>query len=88
MTDRDGSPEPTQGSAEPGFEELVADLEAVVEQLERGELSLEEALSAFERGNALGTKAAAILDRAEARIEQLVEARGGRSEEIPLPLDE
>jgi exodeoxyribonuclease VII small subunit len=56
---------------EPSFEELVAELDKLVGQLESGQLSLEDSLAAFERGMHLSRKAGAILDAAEARIEQL-----------------
>lgn len=56
---------------EPSFEELVAELDKLVGQLESGQLSLEDSLAAFERGTLLSRKAGAILDAAEARIEQL-----------------
>jgi len=38
---------------EPAFEEALAELEALVDQLERGDLSLEDSLKSFERGVAL-----------------------------------
>ncbi|HLB85524.1 MAG TPA: exodeoxyribonuclease VII small subunit, partial [Steroidobacteraceae bacterium] len=37
----------------PDFEQALAELEAVVERLEHGELPLEQALTQFERGMAL-----------------------------------
>ena len=56
---------------EPTFEELVAELDKLVGQLESGQLSLEDSLAAFERGMLLSRKAGGILDTAEKRIEQL-----------------
>lgn len=54
------------------FEASLADLEAIVDRLEAGELPLEEALAAFESGVALTRRCAEQLDAAERRIEVLV----------------
>ncbi len=81
MSDPTADPPP---EVEPRFEDLLRDLEAVVDKLERGEVPLEEALAEFERGSALATRAGAILDRAEARVTQLIEDREGRLRELPL----
>lgn len=70
-------PTPTTPSAaltaatEPKFEVLLAELEKLVGDLEGGKLSLEDSLSAFERGMKVSGQAAAILDQADLRIEQL-----------------
>jgi exodeoxyribonuclease VII small subunit len=64
--------EPSPAGEPPvAFEELIAELDKLVGQLEAGSLSLEDSLKAFERGMALSKRAAAILDAAEHRIEQL-----------------
>ncbi len=57
--------------SEPKFEVLLAELEKLVGDLEGGKLSLEDSLSAFERGMKVSGQAAAILDQADLRIEQL-----------------
>lgn len=78
MADRDRSrraPRPPQNpgeSAEPGFEEALARLEAIVDRLEEGDMELEAALTAFEEGVALTRHCASRLDQAERRIEVLV----------------
>jgi exodeoxyribonuclease VII small subunit len=59
------------------FEGALDELEALVERLEAGDLALEEALATFERGVALSRRCAALLDRAEQRIDELVRASGG-----------
>ncbi len=56
---------------EPKFEVLLAELEKLVGDLEGGKLSLEESLTSFERGMKLSGQAAAILNAADLRIEQL-----------------
>jgi exodeoxyribonuclease VII small subunit len=58
------------------FEEALEKLESLVERLEDGELPLEEALAAFEEGVRLTRSCAEQLDRAERRIEELVEEGG------------
>ena len=53
------------------FESAFAELEEVVRQLEEGELSLEEAISLYERGRALARRCQAQLDQAELRVSRL-----------------
>lgn len=53
------------------FEEVAGRLEAVIERLESGGLSLEEMLEAYGQGVALGARAQELLDQAQLRIEQL-----------------
>jgi len=55
----------------PSFEELSRQLEDVLALLERGDLPLEEALQAYERGVALVRECNDLLDRAELRISEL-----------------
>ena len=56
------------------FEDVVGRLEAVIERLESGGLSLEEMLEAYGQGVALGARAQELLDQAQLRIEQLQSA--------------
>lgn len=58
------------------FERALERLEAIVEDLERGELPLEEALAAFEEGVGLSRRCAETLDAAERRIEVLAGENG------------
>lgn len=51
-----------------GFEQALSDLEALVDSLEKGELSLEASLEAFERGIGLARTCQRTLDQAEQRI--------------------
>lgn len=57
--------------SELSFEQAFAQLEAIIAQLESGELPLEEALTIFERGQALAAQCQALLDRAEQRIRRV-----------------
>jgi len=67
-TESDPSPQSGEG---PGFEVAMEELEALVDRMEQGEVSLEDSLKAFERGRALVTRCKAILEDAERRIEQM-----------------
>ena len=73
----------TDGSGALGFEAALQELETLVEQLEDGELELEQALASFERGVALSRRCGELLDRAERRIEMLVD-EGGKIAIRPL----
>jgi exodeoxyribonuclease VII small subunit len=53
------------------FEEAFAELDQIVQRLEAGELTLEEAISLYERGQTLAHQCQERLDRAELRITQL-----------------
>lgn len=58
------------------FEESIAELEAIVERMESGELSLEASLDAFESGMRLSRHAQAALAAAELKVQQLTEQQG------------
>ena len=64
-----------------GFEESMTRLEAIVEELENGEFSLEESIKKFEEGLKLGKKCRKLLDEADAKIKLLVEGEDGELEE-------
>jgi len=57
------------------YEQAFAELETIVSALEANQISLEESLALFERGQALSQFCAAQLDRAELRVTQLTSAR-------------
>ena len=57
--------------SEPTFEEAQAELEQIVERLERGQASLDEALALWERGEQLYAFCRRKLDAAEGRVEEL-----------------
>jgi exodeoxyribonuclease VII small subunit len=68
--------ESTEAAAEsadgPSFEAALEQLEAIVDRLEQGDLTLEDALRAFEAGVGLTRRCAKQLSDAERRIEVLV----------------
>ena len=53
------------------FEQSISELESIVMQLEKGELSLEESLKQFEKGISLARKCEVTLNKAEQKIEML-----------------
>jgi len=59
--------------AELSFEEAWAELEGILERLERGELTLDESVALFERGRALAAHCQQLLDKAELRVRELSE---------------
>ena len=60
------------------FEECLAALEQVVNQIEAGEMNLEESLSTFEKGVQLVKTCNEKLNEVEKRIELLTKDRDGK----------
>ncbi|HLT63049.1 MAG TPA: exodeoxyribonuclease VII small subunit [Pseudohongiella sp.] len=59
------------GSDTPAFEETLASLEALVTRMEEGQMSLDEALAAFETGVRLTRQCQQALQAAELRVQML-----------------
>jgi exodeoxyribonuclease VII small subunit len=57
--------------SEPSFEEAQRELESIVQRLESGDASLDEAITLWERGEELYRVCSAKLDAAHGRIEEL-----------------
>jgi exodeoxyribonuclease VII small subunit len=68
----------------PDFEQALAELEALVVRLERGDLPLDEALKTFERGVELTRHCQGSLRAAQQRVEILLK-RTGPPESFALP---
>ncbi len=68
----------------PNFESDLAELELLVARMERGDLSLEEAIATFERGVALAGSCQQALRDAEQKVQRLSQSASGESLE-PLP---
>lgn len=68
----------------PDFESSMAELEALVAKLERGDLSLEDSLAAFERGVALTRACQVALAEAEQKVEILTRGRDGTTSAEPF----
>jgi exodeoxyribonuclease VII small subunit len=71
----------------PDFEEALAELEGLVERLERGDLPLDEALKTFERGVELTRHCQASLKSAQQKVEILLK-RGSSAEIEPFSVVE
>ncbi len=54
------------------IEALLDDIEALVEALEGGDLSLEESMDRFEKGMTMVRQGRGILEAAEQRLEELI----------------
>ena len=60
------------------FEAAISQLEQIIDQVESGEIGLEEALNQYETGMGLIKHCRGILDKAEAKIEELTEDSNGK----------
>ena len=69
------------------FEESLAELEDLVEQMEEGDLSLEESLAAFEKGIRLARDCQDALKQAEQRVQVLI-AQNGEEQLAPFAGDD
>jgi exodeoxyribonuclease VII small subunit len=58
-------------SAVAGFERSLDELESLVQKLEKGDLSLDDSLKAYERGIALFRNCQTALEQAELRVRLL-----------------
>jgi exodeoxyribonuclease VII small subunit len=70
------------------FEDALQRLELIVDQLEAGNLALEESLKVFEEGVGLARRCAKYLDEAEKRIEVLTRDQNGLLTTESLDIDE
>ncbi|MFO1401952.1 MAG: exodeoxyribonuclease VII small subunit [Steroidobacteraceae bacterium] len=61
---------------QPGFEQTLAELEALVARLESGELPLDQALAAFEQGVKLTRACQAALQAAQQKVQVLTQQGG------------
>ena len=60
----------------PPFEDSLLELEQLVERMEQGQLPLEDALKAFERGIQLSRTCQKALQEAEQKVQILLEDKG------------
>ena len=85
MTD---TPSPHADVAALSFEKALAELETIVAKLERGDVALEESITAYERGEALKAHCAKLLSAAEARVDKIrLSADGAPTGVDPLDVD-
>lgn len=59
------------------FEEALARLETIAEQIERGQIGLEESITRYEEGMMLVKKCREMLTKAEHRIQQIHQQADG-----------
>jgi len=62
------------------FEKAMARLEKIIENLESGELGLDESIKVFEEGVELSKKCHKKLTEAEARVKELIKNENGEFE--------
>jgi exodeoxyribonuclease VII small subunit len=69
------------------FEQSLQQLESLVDAMENGELSLEESLQAFEKGIALTRACQTALEKAEQRVQLLLQ-KDGLPVEVPFEVED
>ena len=69
------------------FEAALAELERIVEQLERGEVELEKSIGLYERGAALKAHCEARLKEAQLKVDKLVVGGDGSVSAEPADTD-
>jgi len=69
------------------FEAAFQELEETVQRLEDGELTLDEAIALFERGQALARLCDEKLERAKLRVNQLLPDADGSYREVPFEME-
>ena len=67
------------------FEDSLKQLENIVQQLEKGELPLEESVRLFEQGIQLSAECKQELDAAEGKVQILLRQRDGSLKPEPFP---
>jgi exodeoxyribonuclease VII small subunit len=70
------------------YEDAFQELDAIVMQLEGGELPLEEALKLFERGQKLASRCNMLLEKAELKLRKLVPDDSGDFIEVDFNPDQ
>ncbi len=60
------------------FEQALERLEAIIDQIEAGEVGLEDSLKHYEAGTALVRRCRAVLDQTEKRIAELMPDAAGK----------
>ena len=66
------------------LEKALGELETLVEEMEAGDLPLEEAMQKFERGIKLTRECQAALSDAEQKVEILLKKAGDGEEAVPF----
>ena len=69
------------------FEQALGELEVIVEQLERGDVSLDTAIDAYARGMSLKAHCQARLEEARLRVEKIKVPSGDAMSPTAAPFD-
>lgn len=85
MSPRNKAASPEEALADTPLEKVLDRLAAVVEQLEKGDLPLEQALALYEEGVRMTREGQRRLDAAELRIEQIL-AAGADGNPVTAPV--
>ena len=101
MTEETANWNPATGEPEPrgeqdvcadvasmSFEQALGELERIVQELERGQLDLDAAIRAYERGSQLKAHCTTKLREAQLRVERISLASDGTVRAEPVDLDE
>lgn len=78
--------EPPAEIAKMPFETALAELESIVDKLEKGAVALEDSIKLYERGEALKAHCDQLLKNAEMRIEKITLSAEGKPKGA-APLD-
>ena len=70
------------------FQDALARLETIVDELEKGDLPLNDSLKIFEEGIKLSKTCLKILDDSERKVEILVQETGGKKRLQAFSVDE
>ena len=71
----------------PSFEESLKKLESIVENLEKGDLPLEDSIKLFEEGVGLSAACKKELEEAEGKVQVLIKQRDGSFKTESFPAD-
>ena len=68
------------------FEKAMAELESIVDTLEKGQVALEDSIALYERGEHLKQRCEALLKNAELRVQKITLGADGKATGL-TPLD-
>ncbi len=75
-------PEAKPDVATMAFEKALEELEGIVDQLEKGAVSLDESITLYERGELLKKRCDDLLKNAEMRIEKITLSADGKAKGV------
>ena len=70
------------------FEEALKELEDIVIKLEKGDISLDEAIKAYEKGSALNEQCEKRLNEAKLKVEEIEDKEKNNSKNFKQSLEE